>query len=145
MSPEQRLKLVASLTRHEGRRHYPYQDIAGKSSIGVGRNLSDVGLSDEEINLLLDHDIDRAEALASTFPWFATLDDVRQRVVLELAFNLGHRLHDFTHLLASIAVGDYATAARELQNSRWFTQVGQRGPRLVQMLATGEDARPSDD
>ena len=47
------LALHALLEGHEGRRAFPYRDSVGKLTIGVGRNLSDRGLSEGEIDQLL--------------------------------------------------------------------------------------------
>ncbi len=55
--------LVRLLTRHEGRRAFPYTDTAGRLTIGVGRNLTDRGLADDEIDLLLANDIALARAI----------------------------------------------------------------------------------
>jgi lysozyme len=139
VSPQAFDLLKRDLRHDEGTRSKVYTDTVGRLTIGVGRNLSDVGLSHDEIDLLLENDCARAFALASTFPWFAALDDVRQRVVLNLAFNLGSRLLLFHDTLSAIARGAYVVAADHLQHSKWFTQVGQRGPRLVAMLRTGQD------
>ena len=46
-------QLKKQLTRHEGKRAYPYRCPAGKLSIGVGRNLEDKGLSEEEIEYIV--------------------------------------------------------------------------------------------
>jgi lysozyme len=141
MSPETYARLTRDLTRDEGKKPKPYRDTVGKVTIGVGRNLTDVGLSPDEIALLLENDIARAFALASSFPWFAELDEVRQRVICNLAFNLGGKLRGFHHTTAAMARGDYAAAAGHLQNSKWYRQVGQRGPRLVAMLRDGVDPK----
>jgi lysozyme len=139
MSPQAFDQLQRDLRRDEGTRSHVYTDTVGRLTVGVGRNISDVGLSPDEIQLLLDNDCARAFAIASAFPWFATLDEVRQRVVLNLAFNLGGKLLQFHDTLGAIARGAYVVAADHLQHSKWFTQVGQRGPRLVAMLRTGKD------
>ena len=57
--------LKAQLTRHEGLRLKPYRDTLGHLTIGVGRNLSEVGISEAEAIALLDADIQRRYA-AST-------------------------------------------------------------------------------
>ena len=44
------MDLVQQLTRDEGIRNKPYVDTVGKVTIGVGRNLSDVGLYPDEIS-----------------------------------------------------------------------------------------------
>jgi lysozyme len=141
MSPDTYARLQRDLRHDEGEKAKPYRDTVGKITIGVGRNLTDVGLSPDEIALLLENDIARAFALASSFPWFAGLDDVRKRVVVNLCFNLGGKFRGFHHTTAAMACGDYAAAARHLQNSKWYRQVGQRGPRLVGMLRDGVDPK----
>lgn len=126
------------LTADEGLRLRPYVDSVGKITIGVGRNLSDTGISKSEADLLLTNDIDRAVADCASFPWFSALDPVRQVVLVSLRFNMGpSRLRGFRQMLAAIEKKDYSAAADQLQASKWFTQVGQRGPRLVSMLRTG--------
>jgi lysozyme len=137
-----RQKLVAQLRMHEGVRSKPYMDSVGKITIGVGRNLSDVGLSDDEIQVLLDDDINEVIRDLTTFPWFPDLDPVRQRVLCDLRFNLGPvRLRGFKAMLRYMSEADHPAAARALQASLWYTQVGTRGPRLVTMLRTGDDYR----
>ena len=39
--------------RHEGRRQFPYYDTRGKLTVAVGRNLTDRGLADDEIEFLV--------------------------------------------------------------------------------------------
>ena len=68
------------LVKDEGLRLKPYRDTAGKLTIGVGRNLSDVGISVDEAYYLLANDVKRAEAEAREI--FADvwdeLDEVRK-------------------------------------------------------------------
>lgn len=68
---------------------------------------------------------------------FNNLDDVRQRVMVNLAFNLGNRLLDFKNTMAAVKRGDYQAAATGLENSLWYKQVGRRGPMTVQAMRTG--------
>lgn len=115
-------------------------DTVGKITIGVGRNLSDVGISRDEALILLDHDIDAAVADLASFAWFRDLDSVRQRVLVDMRFNLGpSRFRGFKGLLAAVAERDYDDAALHMQRSLWFTQVKSRGVRLVAMMRTGRD------
>ena len=53
--------LRAELSRDEGRQKFPYVDRVGKTTIGIGRDLDDKGLSDPEIDFCLDNDIEEAE------------------------------------------------------------------------------------
>ena len=54
--------LTEMLMRHEGVKRNPYKCSAGVLTIGIGRNLESVGLSDDEIFYMLKNDIRRALA-----------------------------------------------------------------------------------
>lgn len=132
--------LRAELVRDEGFHLKPYTDSVGKLTIGVGRNLIDKGLSRAEVFVLLDADIDECVAdLTSSFPWFAKLDNVRQRALVNMRLNLGATgFRRFTKMLAAVAQGDYATASEQMLKSKWAGQVKGRAYRLARMMATGE-------
>lgn len=141
MSTDDRAILAQQLLRDEGLKLRPYQDTVGKLSIGVGRNLTDVGITTAEAMDLLDHDIDRAvTGCVSAFPWFVELDPVRQRAVCNLAFNLGlGKLRTFRTTLLCLAEGRYKSAAAALLQSLYAAQVGERAKRIARMLETGVD------
>ncbi len=134
-------QLERDLIRDEDLRLRPYVDSVGKITIGVGRNLTDVGLAAAEAMFLLRNDLGQVEAfLESTFPWFAQLSPIRQRALMNMTFNLGVRgLAGFQRMLGAIARGDYDTAAAEMLNSRWAAQVGPRARRLAAMMATDRE------
>jgi lysozyme len=127
------------LRRDEGVRTKVYFDSLGIPTIGVGRNLRDTGLSDAEVNLLLDNDIaDRAAAMAR-YPWFNDLDPVRQGAILNMAFNMGvGRVLAFNHMIVELARQNWVGAAAEMRNSLWAKQVGPRAERLCQQILTGQ-------
>jgi lysozyme len=130
--------LVSELCRDEGVRLKPYVDTVGKTTIGVGRNLTDVGISQDECNALLENDIGRTTAwLDRNLPWWSTLDPVRQRVLVNMAFNMGGGLLSFANTLAAVQRGDYAAAANGMLASKWATQVGARATRLADMMRNG--------
>ncbi|KKB61555.1 lysozyme [Robbsia andropogonis] len=131
--------MVSELRRDEGVRNKPYKDTVGKTTIGVGRNLDDVGISDDEINLMLQNDIERTElALDRSLPWWRSLDPVRQRVILNMGFNMGIAgLLTFKNTLAAVQNGSYPAAAAGMLASKWATQVGDRATRLASMMRTG--------
>jgi lysozyme len=134
---------VRQLRLHEGERLKPYRCTAGKLTIGVGRNLEDRGISREESAMLLANDIANEEReLLRALPWVAKLDEVRQRVLLDMSFNLGLvGLLGFKRTLSTIEAGDYQAAATMMLDSKWAKQVGQRAERLSRMMATGKDPR----
>jgi len=157
-----RARLEAELARDEGERLRVYRCTAGKRTIGIGRNLDDVGISAaetaalgitvasciargitrEQSRALFANDIARVEAgLDRHLPWWRGLDGVRQRVLLNMGFNLGlGGLLGFRNTLARIERGDFAGAAEGMKASLWHRQVGARAERLESMMATGKDA-----
>ena len=134
-------KLIEMIKHHEGVRHKPYYDTATppKLTIGVGRNLDDNGLSDDEIDYLLANDLKRCQAEAETYPWFADLNEPRQACIIGLLFNLGKpRWDKFVKAQARLAEGAYAECAAELLDSRWAKQVGKRAEDTAAMMISGE-------
>lgn len=134
-------RLWEQLVHHEGLRLKPYRCSAGKLTIGVGRNLEDVGLTEEEALLLLGNDISRViTELDQNIPAFSSLDEIRKRVLVDMGFNLGiNRLMKFRRMLAALETGDWSQTAVEMMDSRWARQVGSRAERLKLMMETGED------
>lgn len=131
-----RTRLRAQLSLHEGRKAFVYQDTVGKATIGVGRNLEDRGLSDDEIDLLLDNDITAAyNDAVRIVPGFNTLSEDRQHVLIDMVFNLGAAgLLKFTKFLAAVESRDFERAATEMLDSRWARQVGRRAETLAKMM-----------
>jgi lysozyme len=149
MSREQ---LRDQLIRHEGKRQHPYDDATGETlspgdtlhgnlTIGIGRNLTGVGISDREIEFLFSTDIDRCIRDLATFPWFDSLDDTRQRAIVDMRFNLGPgKFREFTRVMAALGRRDVDAAAQHMLASKWASQVGRRAIRLAKMVQTGQDA-----
>ena len=133
-------KLIDILIKHEGLRLKPYNDTVGKLTVGVGRNLYDVGISKDEAMYLLNNDIEKVLFQCSKeFPWLPNLTDARKDVIYSMAFNLGmFGLLKFKKFLEAVAHGDYEEAKLEMLNSRWAMQVGNRAIELSKMMETGE-------
>jgi lysozyme len=133
--------LWEQLIQHEGLRLKPYRCSAGKLTIGIGRNIEDVGITEEEALVLLGNDISRVIAeIDKKIPAFSSLDEIRKRVLVDMCFNLGiSRLMKFRRMLAALEAGDYAQAAVEMMDSRWARQVGSRAERLKYMMKTGDE------
>ena len=134
------------LIRHEGLRLKPYKDSVGLLTVGVGRNLDEVGLTKEEALLLLQNDIERVRCeLNRALPWWIKLGEVREAVMISLGFNLGvltppdkAKLLTFKTTLGLIENGQYAQAADRLLTLPWAAQVGKRAYDLTEMLRTGQ-------
>ena len=139
-------RLIEQLRLHEGERRKPYRDTVGKLTIGIGRNLDDKGLRRDEIEYLLANDIADSRAdLDRYLPWWRGLDPVRQRVLIDMVFNMGAGspkgggLLSFVNTLSEIRRGNYGIAADMMLASKWAAQVGRRAVRLATMMRTGMD------
>lgn len=132
--------LIEQLKRHEGLRLEPYLCTAGRLTIGYGRNISDIGITEQEADQLLANDIKRVKAqLKKHLAWYTQMTLPRKAVFENMLFNLGlSRFMQFHNTLAAAHAGDYATAADEMLDSRWARQVGQRAQELSQQMRTGE-------
>lgn len=135
------MTLKEQLLLHEGIRLKPYRDTVGKWTVGVGRNLTDKGITKVEALIMLDGDIHEVTKDCRTYiECFDRLDEVRQRVLLDMAFNMGiHGLLGFKTTLACVARGDYAEAADRMVESKWADQVGRRAHRLAAWMRSGKD------
>lgn len=156
------------LLLHEGLVLKPYLDTLGNWTVGVGWNitgrggmlglsqalgrkltgkLENVRLTREEALRLLEADIRHVDAMIPTFfPEYLQLDEVRQRVCLDMAFNMGMKALSFKNTIGCIKARDWSAAVRHLWASRWAGQVGDgpgnkfdRADRLTKMLLTGDD------
>ncbi|MCA8198361.1 lysozyme family protein [Burkholderia vietnamiensis] len=133
--------LKQELSFDEGRKNRIYTDTVGKVSGGIGRNLTDKGFRENEVDLMYQNDIAETEAwLDRNLPWWRTLDPVRQRVMMNMAFNMQDRFLTFVNTLAAIKRGDYTAAADGMLASKWANQVGARAQRLAAMMRTGVTA-----
>jgi lysozyme len=158
-----RAKLRAQLIKHEGKKAKVYKDTEGNPTVGVGFNLNRAGakakiealglnfeqvkagkqeLSEKQISKLLEDDIDAAKDCKAVFPKFADLSDVRQRVLADMMFNVGKgKFEGFKKMIAAVKAGNFATAADEMKDSKWYGQVGRRGKTLEAMMRSGKDPK----
>lgn len=134
--------LRRELRRDEALRLVAYLCSAGKLTIGYGHTDGVRGgdtCTQEQAERWLDQDIEIAAAgLDRALPWWRSLSDARQRVLLNMSFNLGlPRLLGFKRMLYALSIGDYPGAAVEALNSKWAGQVGNRATRLADMISRG--------
>jgi lysozyme len=133
-------RLKYSLIRHEGMKLKPYTCPAGKLSIGVGRNIEDNGITEEEALFLLEGDIrstiKECEDEFNRF-WYQ-LNDARKQVLVEMAFNMGlPRVKKFEKFLTAVSKGNFREAASEMMNSLWASQVKKRAVEMAAIMKTG--------
>jgi lysozyme len=132
--------LLKDLVRDEGVRLKPYKCPAGKLTIGVGRNIEDIGITAEEAHTLLSNDVDRVFGeLDRSLSWWRGRPDHVQRGLANMAFQMGlSGLLGFKRMLAALQAGDYATARKEAMDSAWYTQTPARAERVIALFSEKE-------
>ena len=131
--------LIKQIQKHEGLRLKPYRCSAGKLSIGYGRNLDDVGISQSEACMLLSNDLHKCIKQCEELYCFDKLNDIRQNVLVNMCFNLGIvGLKRFVKFLRALELGDYETASIEMLDSLWSKQVKGRSKHLAKTMREGK-------
>ncbi|MBQ8676874.1 MAG: glycoside hydrolase family protein [Alphaproteobacteria bacterium] len=142
------------LELHEGLRLQPYYCTKGKQTIGIGRNLDDNPITEQERKVvgdwshgitrcgalyLLQHDVEKVIcALKRRIKFFNSLDDERQYALIDMAFNLGIKgLMNFKKMLFFMQLKDYGAAAAECLNSRYARETKTRALRIAELIRSG--------
>jgi lysozyme len=142
---------------NEGNRLHMYDDATGKDikdktqivgnpTIGRGHNLFARPISQRVSDLMLEDDVNATVIeVSKSVPFFVGLDDVRQAVLVDMAYNMGvPKLLLFHDMMNCFANGDWQGAAREMRDSKWAKQTDPKGDdgwsrpdRLEHMVLTG--------
>lgn len=140
-SPEVRQRMQ----RWEGRRYVAYWDPIGKVwTNGIGHAGPDVHEGDVWDDQKIDDEFDADWAKAGNgvmthWPWAASLNDARQFVLINMAFQLGvHGLAEFVHALTAIKIGNWEVAKREMLDSDWARETPSRADAMAEQMLTGE-------
>ena len=134
--------LFEQLKDFEGLELKPYRCTSDKLTIGLGRNLEDNGITEEEAYYLAENDIDNLmDELDRNIPWWTELNNPRKRALLNMAYNVGTpTLMKFQKTLSLLESGQYEEASKEVLNSRWARQVGRRADFISNVFLTGDDS-----
>ena len=77
------------------------------------------------------------EDLRLIFSKFDELSEARQHCLIDMRFNLGPGgFRSFKRMIGAVEAGDFEAAAIQMQDSKWFSQVGRRAARLVEMMVS---------
>jgi lysozyme len=141
--------IMDMVKKHEGVRNKPYKDSLGLWTVGVGHLIGDGKtlppewnreFSDKEIMNLFQKDYTHHKEAAQAIPGFNNLNTNGQAALIDLTFNMGpvwwKKWPTFTKQLSS---GDIEGAAKNLEGSKWYGQVGSRAPKIVALLRAGTD------
>ena len=129
-------KLKNHLLLDEGYRQFPYKCSAGKLTIGIGRNIEDVGITKEEADYLLENDI--MEVITDLRKIFENFDNLPEEVIYVLCnmrFQLGYgTFRKFKNFIKAVKKADWFMASEEMQRSRWYQQTKKRAERLISIM-----------
>jgi lysozyme len=146
--------IFPELERDEGFRSLPYRDTLGNWTNGIGNThgvtASTPAVSLEEARATLAANVAQVEReLDAQLPWWRGMNDVRQDVFVEMAFNMGighapdrvltagSGLEAFRKMLADAETGLYGLAGAQMLLSKWARQVGDRAMRLSILMEHG--------
>ncbi|MCP4649563.1 MAG: glycoside hydrolase family protein [PVC group bacterium] len=129
--------IVDMIKKHEGLSLTVYNDTEGIPTVGYGHALHPGSKIPIHVaNALFNQDF--WSAYRDYEKLGLDLDPVRKAVVIDMLFNLGwKRFHTFKKMIAALREGDYETAAKEMLDSKWKNQVGDRAVRLARMMERG--------
>ena len=141
-----RERVQEQLAIDEGVVHAIYLDHLGYPTFGIGHLIReedpeyglevDTPVSEERVTEAFQADLDIAisECKALYDQWDDFPGEV-QEILVNMMFNLGRtRLSKFKNMRKAIDNEDWATAAVEGRDSRWYRQVGNRAERLMTRL-----------
>ena len=141
-----RERVQEQLAIDEGVVHAVYLDHLGYPTFGIGHLIReedpeyglevDTPVSEERVTEAFQAELDIAisECKALYDQWDDFPGEV-QEILVNMMFNLGRtRLSKFKNMRKAIDNEDWATAAVEGRDSRWYRQVGNRAERLMTRL-----------
>ena len=136
------------IKRHEGEVLEIYEDSLGYKTLGVGHLIQKKDLEfnlpvgtpviQEVVDLYYEDDFNKH--LKETIDLisekeFENLPEPIQHVLVNMCFNLGkNRLSAFKNMLKAVKAKDWKEMANQMEDSKWFNQVGRRGKELIEMV-----------
>jgi len=134
-------KSIEKIIKDEGFSKFPYECTSGKLTIGYGRNLEDVGISEQEAIQLLSNDvISIINILPKYIKTFDSLKLVRKYVLVNMVYNLGLQgFLDFKKMIQFLERSNFKMAAQEMLDSKWKEQVGNRAIVLAKLMLDGKE------
>lgn len=142
--------LKEQIKRHEGEVLEVYEDSLGYLTLGVGHLIqksdpeygqpAGTPVSQEVVDMYYADDFDKhveetIHVCENNNIVFDALPENIQHVLVNMCFNLGaNRLGKFRNMLYAVSTSDWKEMANQMEDSRWFGQVGRRSVELQQMV-----------
>lgn len=141
ITPDEITQAANQIMVDEGLELKPYRCTSDALTIGYGRNLDSMGITQAEAEMMLTNDVRGAMVDAMRFvplDCWDVLSTSRRSVLINMAFNLGlTRLSKFKNFRQALIEHDYPRASVEMMDSRWARQVGNRAERLSEIMREG--------
>jgi len=135
------------IKKHEGVRTRPYKDSLGLWTVGVGHLIGDGKtlppeynreFSIDEVNNIFDKDFEHHQKAAEKIPGYDKLNETGKGALIDLTFNMGPAWYKkWPNFTKQLEAGNVEGAASSLESSKWYGQVGRRGPEIVSMIRQG--------
>jgi GH24 family phage-related lysozyme (muramidase) len=143
--------LKEQIKRHEGEVLEIYKDSLGYLTFGVGHLVREddpefgqpegTPVSQERVDEVYEYDFDKhLEETIHLFESkggedFHALPENIQHVLVNMTFNLGGtRFGKFNNMWKGVVENDWEKVAVEMEDSKWFGQVGRRSVELQEMV-----------
>lgn len=140
----------AFLELNEGNENTPYQDSLGNWTVGIGHYIGKTlperfknpdgtpkKLTDTQVQMLFEKDYKEHKEDAARLPMYSQLDNKGKQALIDLTFNMGSEKfneNEWKLFFTALKNKDLKTAAKELKNSKWYNQVGDRAPRVINLI-----------
>ena len=138
------------IKRHEGEVLEVYEDSLGYLTLGVGHLIqksdpeygqpAGTPVSQEVVDMYYEDDFDKhveetIHVCENNNIVFDALPESIQHVLVNMCFNLGaNRLGKFRNMLYAVSTSNWKEMANQMEDSRWFGQVGRRSVELQQQV-----------
>ena len=142
--------------RNKEGQHVAYNDSKGFPTGGIGHLLTKeeketypegAEIPDEIANAWFAEDMDEAVGGVDRMLEDRKVDlpEAAYDILVNMTFNMGRGgVENFTKMWDALEIGDYETAAAEMEDSDWFKDVGNRAVRLIDRMLAIPNAKPKD-
>jgi len=131
------MNIVELLKQEEGFRLKPYLDTEGIPTFGYGFTYITV---EEAENILDLRTIGLVHRLKEAYSWYEDLSQLRQLVIVSMCYQISFNgFAKFKNTIKALEDADYAKAAAEMLDSRWYRQTPNRAKRHANMMELDRD------
>ena len=115
------MSLIDDIKKHEGFSSVVYKCTAGYDTIGYGKRIKYLKVTEEQAEEWLKEDLDHLKyVLADKYEWFLPAPQEVRDIVIEMSYQLGVKSFSrFRKTIFLLANKDYRAASTEMLDSKW--------------------------